>query len=161
MKVERDIPGTSVFNGIWYKTLRLNIMKRYVELCARNGTKLSDQAPEMTMKDLRALSEILLSRDTPKSISNRSLLIFQWQALGRISEISAMKWADIGVRKTPHVQALKVNLNRYVNSLLSTIYDEVSKSSTHLKLTPNMRSHSGRSGPTTTASEHPQMQVYK
>ena len=113
MKVESENPGTTVFNGTWYRNLRLNIMKEYVKKCARDGTKLSDQAPEMTMKDLRAISEILFRRDTSQSISHRCLLIFQWQALGRISEISSMKWADIGFRNS-YIEALQVNLNRCV-----------------------------------------------
>ena len=83
-------------------------------ICARNGKKLNDQAPEMTVKDLRALSEVLFCKDTSKSISHRYLLIFQWQALGRISEISAMQWCDIGQRMSGYVEGLRVMLNRYV-----------------------------------------------
>lgn len=47
----------------------------------------------------------------------------------------------------------------YVNAVLTSIYDKISESESNIFLTPNMATHSGRSGPTTAASERPEMQV--
>lgn len=86
---------SAVFEPNWYKRLRTIIEKRYVNECAENGVNLVNHSVPMTESDLIKLCTYLFTRNDPEAARNRCLLVFQWQLIGRINEVAALKFTDI------------------------------------------------------------------
>jgi integrase len=81
----------SQFAGSWYTSLRNRIDRLYVIDCKTNGTRKKDSAPTMQESDLKLLSAALIKKNTREADKNRTLFVWQWQGMGRISEICGLK----------------------------------------------------------------------
>jgi hypothetical protein len=97
-----------------YGTLRTKITRRYLLQCAKDGTKLTDHSVPMTEMDLRWMCRKLLSYHTWEGIINRCLLVLQWQCMGRITEVAALKFADMAVVNDSRGSrtAMKIHITR-------------------------------------------------
>ena len=71
----------------WYTRLVQKVRSTCNDVCLEEGTRLQDSAPAMTEGDLELLCKILFMKEANESFADRCLLIFQWQLMGRISEI--------------------------------------------------------------------------
>jgi hypothetical protein len=114
VKVETDDIENQVFTHRWYGALRLKVVKEYVAMSLKTGSRLSDSAPAMTINDLRVICTILFENDDRSGASHRCLLVCQWQALGRISEVGNIRSTDFSVRLSRYVRALLVMLNTFL-----------------------------------------------
>lgn len=86
---------SDIGNESWFRKLNANTKKIFYEKAIQTGEALSNSAPPMTTEDLNCLATLLLRKNCRTSLSQRCLLVMQWQALGRISEIARMKFLDI------------------------------------------------------------------
>jgi len=93
---------------------RTIISKEFLEKCVREGKDPENNARPMTMYDLSLYSEILFKQSTFAGMQSRAALILQWQTLGRVSEVFALKLSDITYCKEINAnnRALMVNVNR-------------------------------------------------
>lgn len=101
---------SDIAQGSWYSKLNVNIRKDFNEQAVATGTSLTKSAPPMTARDLNCLSSMLTKKNTRDSLSHRCLLVWQWQALGRISEIAAMNLDDIAWNH--NFSCLRITMNR-------------------------------------------------
>jgi hypothetical protein len=102
-QIERDM-DLDLEKKKWYSDLRSKITTHYLTIASREGTKLVDSAPTMTERDLELMCGCLLDRGTREDLESRALLSWQWQSLGRISEISRVKCADIKPKNSTHIR---------------------------------------------------------
>ena len=74
----------------------------------------------MSSEDLSDLCNLLFVRNTTKCIQERALLVLQWQALGRVSETTALTYESIGWHA--HYACMTVEMNRQKVDLQHTIH---------------------------------------
>ena len=75
----------------WYRDLRVQTERE----CVSNGLLRVKKSPKLSVEDLEELCKELMSRNTKESICDRTLLVFLWQALGRIVEAGNILYTDI------------------------------------------------------------------
>ena len=92
----------------WYRFVRKNTSKYYM----KNGQVSSQRDNVMTQHELTYFCEVLFKMSTRESINDRGLLAFNWVLLGRISEISELKWSDISFRNTETYKHMTVDVAR-------------------------------------------------
>jgi len=114
----RDFPAIEkIFEGKWYTDLRRKIVQIYVKECQVNGTKLVDKAPPMTENDLKKLNKCMFEMNNRESDLQRALFSWQWQLLGRISEVSALSCTMMSSYNSSGIKnATKVNMSRLKTS---------------------------------------------
>ncbi|KAL3674009.1 hypothetical protein V7S43_001693 [Phytophthora oleae] len=80
-----EVTATELFRADpeWYRRCRRHLQKQYLMSAISTGKKLKQQAPSMTMHDLRAILTILFLRNDKKALLDRTLLNNQWLAIGR------------------------------------------------------------------------------
>jgi hypothetical protein len=81
-----------IFNGSWYEKLRKKVTKKFMEKVKNNGGKLVNSADSLDKEDLTILCDALSSAG--KHVE-RLLLIMQFQAIGRISEVTCASFTDL------------------------------------------------------------------
>ncbi|KAH9082813.1 hypothetical protein LEN26_021109 [Aphanomyces euteiches] len=88
---------TSIFNDNsgWYSNTRRQLAMQYVLKSLKDGTKLKDQAPPMTIHDLTQIGEILFRQNDLKSFGDRTLLNAQWASIGRASDVGNIRYQVI------------------------------------------------------------------
>ena len=101
---------TDIRDPVWYKTLRDKTCRMYNTYHSETNTKKSNPATPMSSADLAILCELLFIRNSVKSIQERALLVLQWQALGRVSEITALSYDSLGWHSG--CDALSIEMNR-------------------------------------------------
>lgn len=84
--------GIQIFQGSWYEKLRKKITKKFMEKAKENGSKLVNSADSLDKEDLTILCDALSSAG--KHVE-RLLLIMQFQAIGRISEVTCASFTDL------------------------------------------------------------------
>ena len=92
-----DFLESGQFAGKWYTILRKKITSIYASECKENGTRLVNSAPPMKERDLIKLNDLLLHRKNRESDMQRCLFTWQWQTLGRISEVSGLRCSMLNV----------------------------------------------------------------
>ncbi|ETI30319.1 hypothetical protein F443_22560 [Phytophthora nicotianae P1569] len=92
-----EVTGTDLFRSDpdWYRRCRRHLQKQYLMLSISTGKKLKQQAPPMTIEDLRSISTILFLRNDKKSLVDRLLLNNQWLAIGRSSDVGTIHFSDL------------------------------------------------------------------
>jgi len=111
---------SDISNPTWYKNLRDKTCKMYTKYHSDTNTKKSNPAPPMSSEDLADLCELLFVRNSIKSIQERALLVLQWQALGRVSETTALSYESLGWHDG--YDALAVQMNREKVNIEHTIH---------------------------------------
>lgn len=111
---------TDISQPTWYKNLRTKTCKMYSKHHSDTNTKKSNPAPPMSSEDLADLCELLFVRNSIKSIQERALLVLQWQALGRVSETTALSYDSLGWHDG--YDALAVQMNREKVNIEHTIH---------------------------------------
>lgn len=101
--VERAHDYNGWKGAAWYKDIRGKITNHYLAICKRDGTRLTNSAPPMTPNDLKFICAELLERNTRHAVSDRALLVWQWQSLGRISEVSNLTCGTLSVKNTEYI----------------------------------------------------------
>ena len=96
----------------WFASVRKNLKAKCNDRCLLTGTKLQQGSPPMTTDDLELLCQMLFKKNRSEHLADRWLLIFQWQLLGRISEISSLTFADVSFCRSSNYRCLKVHINR-------------------------------------------------
>jgi hypothetical protein len=113
-KFENDARFKDVYKDIfmskWYTNLRTKINRLYAEKALSSGDKMVDAAAPMQESDLKQYCHMLFQKNNNTSLENRCLLAFQWQAMGRITEIVAMKMTDVKFKKS--VTCMQLDINR-------------------------------------------------
>jgi len=105
------------FAGKWYTILRKKITSIYATECKENGTRLVNSAPPMKEQDLIKLNDLLLRRKNRESDMQRCLFTWQWQTLGRISEVSGLRCSMLNVENGRELKnALTVMMSRLKTS---------------------------------------------
>jgi hypothetical protein len=102
-----------LFFGNWYKSLRVKLLKRYVEEWKKSGKEHKGHHKTMKATDLEKICELLFGRNTPLGMQQRALLNLLWQAFGRICEISCLEFSHLSKTTTPHFQALLGDIDRF------------------------------------------------
>ncbi|KUF81349.1 hypothetical protein AM587_10016545 [Phytophthora nicotianae] len=94
---QEEVTGTDLFRSDpdWYRRCRRHLQKQYLMLSISTGKKLKQQAPPMTIEDLRSISTILFLRNDKKSLVDRTLLNNQWLAIGRSSDVGTIHFSDL------------------------------------------------------------------
>ncbi|RLN95310.1 hypothetical protein BBJ28_00024280, partial [Nothophytophthora sp. Chile5] len=83
--------GTTIFDhDAFYQRCRRRLTRVFYKEAERTGKLLEQQAPPMTLADLALLAKALFAANTPRSLMERSLLVFQWVSLGRSSDVAGM-----------------------------------------------------------------------
>ena len=113
-------PTTDIMLGRYYKNLRHNTSTTYTKHHQSINTKKSNPATPMSSEDLSELCNLLFVRNTTKCIQERALLVLQWQALGRVSETTALTYESIGWHA--HYACMTVEMNRQKVDLQHTIH---------------------------------------
>lgn len=92
-----ETTGTELFRNDpeWYRRCRRHLQKQYLMLSISTGKKLKQQAPPMTLDDLRSISTILFLRNDVEALLDRTLLNNQWLAIGRSSDIGTIHFSDL------------------------------------------------------------------
>ncbi|KAI9995934.1 hypothetical protein PInf_013112 [Phytophthora infestans] len=92
-----ETTGTELFRNDpeWYRRCRRHLRKQYLMLSISTGKKLKQQAPPMTLDDLRSISTILFLRNDVEALLDRTLLNNQWLAIGRSSDIGTIHFSDL------------------------------------------------------------------
>lgn len=111
---------SDIMNDRWYKTLRRETCKLYSAHHKATNTKKSNKAPPMSSDDLSGLCSILFAQNTTSSVQERALLVLQWQALGRVSETTALTYPSLGWHS--RFDCLSVVMNREKVDLEHTIH---------------------------------------
>lgn len=111
---------SDINNDRWYKNLRKQTGKCFTKKHREENTKKSNAAPPMSSEDLSGLCNLLFTRNTTKSAQERALLVLQWQALGRVSETTALTYKALGWHKK--YDCLSVVMNREKVDLEHTIH---------------------------------------
>ena len=83
------------FNESWYKSLRGKVKGVYIQQALATGGKMSDSAPRIRVCDILIMATILFQQNNYKSNHNRALLIYLWQLLGRVMELTLSKHSDV------------------------------------------------------------------
>lgn len=112
--------SSDIMNERWYKTLRRETCKSFTAHHKATNTKKSNAAPPMSSDDLSRLCNILFARNTVNSTQERALLVLQWQALGRVSETTALTYPSLGWHS--RYDCLSVVMNREKVDLEHTIH---------------------------------------
>ncbi|GMF36150.1 unnamed protein product [Phytophthora lilii] len=79
----------------WYRRCRRHLQKQYLMVAISTGRKLKEQAPPMSMEDLRTISTILFLRNDKKALLDRTLLNKQWLSIGRSSDVGIITFSDL------------------------------------------------------------------
>jgi hypothetical protein len=87
--------GSDIFYPEWYSHLNTQLENMYNKHASDTNTCIANSAPPMTESELHTLCKMLFARGTLVSSSQRSLLVLQWQALGRVSDITNMPMSRI------------------------------------------------------------------
>ena len=95
-------PGKLFLGGIGFypsssSSFCLFTFNRYMDKSLRDGSSLSDEAPEMKNEDLNIMCNLLFQKGREEDIRNRCLLILQWQLFGRIAEVSSLRVIDFSI----------------------------------------------------------------
>ncbi len=120
----RDDVNFTLFSGPqagWYSGLRLELLKKYSEKHHKSKTKLTNGAPKMKEEDLKIMCTMLINggesgMNARLASLNRCLLIFQWQMLGRISELDELCMSDIEYTHNQFTTCLTVHIDRLKTS---------------------------------------------
>ncbi len=89
--IELKFPTNEVsISKKWYTELRAKIFEYYLHASQTTGKSLSDHAKPMCESDLLYCCETLFVNDSREDIHDRHLLIYQFQCLGRITEVCAI-----------------------------------------------------------------------
>lgn len=97
----------------FYSNLRQRITQRYLKQCVADGTQMTDHSVPMREDDLLWMCRRLFRHNSRESMANRCLLVLQWQVMGRISEISRLRYDDINhVADKRSRNSIKINLAR-------------------------------------------------
>jgi len=110
----RNFPTSVVddcISGVWYSTTRKNITKRYI-LALQDGQALVEHAPNITIDDLEILVRYLWSMGTREALEQATLLIVQWQSIGRVSETSHLTTSDLRIQEANKRVNLLLKLTR-------------------------------------------------
>ena len=107
---EKNRLSCDLATGNWFTKLNEKIKKAYVIQISEKGGSLRQGAPPMSSDDLAYLCNVLSRRNTRESFSHRCILLIQWQALGRISEVVGMKYSDI--EWNSRSRCLTITMNR-------------------------------------------------
>lgn len=82
-----------------YKQLRINVKKEYMERCVRLGIELKTLTPSITQDDFVLMLRQLFKQNSKTSLKDFALLVFNWHAIGRISEVYGFKlFKDVNYR---------------------------------------------------------------
>jgi hypothetical protein len=109
----------AVLDSEFITTTRSNILSRFVTASHQAGKKVVESAPVMREQDLQIIARLLFKRNTKKDLENRCLIIWQWQCVSRISEVSAVNYDAIEFHEPS--SAIRVQLCRP-----KTSHDQVS-----------------------------------
>jgi hypothetical protein len=74
----------------WYRNFRSQIYREAEE----NGLHPAKESDKMTTDEIEDLCRELVGQNTSDGFRNRSLLVFTWQAVGRITEVVSMEYPD-------------------------------------------------------------------
>lgn len=112
------LPGRSLFSeegtpftlfekgsGQWYRKIRTNLITSFVERCIVEGETVSDAAPDISLKDLEYLCELLFIEGSKQNLEIRSLLKADFISIGRISDSAMFGWVILTLN--PHLKCLK------------------------------------------------------
>lgn len=110
----RKYQHLKLFEGQWYRDLRVEIQKRWFKDRSEKGEKVQNSAPKMLNEDLEILCNLLLKENDSESVFNRCLMIIQWHVFGRISELNDIKYSDFDLvhDSNNNCPILRVNLSR-------------------------------------------------
>ena len=92
-------------SGQWYRKIRTNLITSFVERCIVEGETVSDAAPDISLKDLEYLCELLFIEGSKQSLEIRSLLKADFISIGRISDSAMFGWVNLNLN--PHLKCLK------------------------------------------------------
>ncbi len=113
----------TLFQGgqaVWYTALRTELLKKYKSLHRANNTKLTKGSPKMKEEDLRIMCTMLFSEHSDSNVRlsavNRCLMVYQWQLLGRISELQELTMSDITFDSDRFHTCIKINMDRMKTS---------------------------------------------
>jgi hypothetical protein len=109
----------SDINGSWYGSVRDATEKMFKKQARDTNTRVSNPAAPMSSQDLKLLCKILFIRGDTLSFQQRCLLVLQWQALGRVSEITSLTFAS--VEWYDNFKCLNLTMNRDKVGLEHTI----------------------------------------
>ncbi|OWY90740.1 hypothetical protein PHMEG_00040995 [Phytophthora megakarya] len=110
-----EVTATELFRSDpeWYRRCRRHLQKQYLMASIYTGKKLKQQAPPMTMQDLRAISTILFLRNDKKAFLDRTLLNNQWFAIGRGSDVGMIHFSDLHCIDPFHALASQLVVDPY------------------------------------------------
>ena len=106
--------NNEVLTSYAYRKLRTSICKKYIEFASKNNGSFADKAIPMTVEDLKIMTNILFNhRELDVAIENRCILIFQWQVMGRITEVLSLKKNSVTFSSdTDKSRSLKIVIKR-------------------------------------------------
>jgi hypothetical protein len=116
-----------------YGKLRKNIKKAYIRRCIELNIPFAKTRESVTEDHLEYLLNVLFEEDSEQSIRDRCLLVFDWVAIGRISEVFGLVLnKDVLYKRSAHVgnaNAMQITMLRTktmtIESLL--VYPHISK----------------------------------
>lgn len=109
----------SDITGSWYASVRDITEKEFKKEAKATNTRVSNPAAPMSSQDLKLLCKLLFARADTLSFQQRCLLILQWQALGRVSEITSLTFQSI--EWYDNFKSLNLTMNRDKVGLEHTI----------------------------------------
>lgn len=97
---------------VWYRKLRHNVKAVYIQDCVETGKPISTAQGSMTEDHLDYICTTLFAAGSRNCLADRCLLAFNWQCVGRISEVATLRWKNISFHHTKIVQCMEVGLHR-------------------------------------------------
>jgi hypothetical protein len=101
--------STEYFNSKWWTDLLASVEKLFLERCNKDGGQLADTSPPMSEEDFILLCKTLLFANDRKSIADRALIVLDWQAIGRVSEIFNIKSTDFSLKESHGIETMEVS----------------------------------------------------
>lgn len=120
--IEDKQPDTDILIGSFYHKTRVNTTKAYLDHAIKNGQNMRDSSSPMTADDVKYMCTVLFEQDNRTSLTNRYMIILQWQALGRISEVCRLSCEQIRFYAGNNINALQINIGRSKVSMSHNVF---------------------------------------